>query len=192
MANRLTPEQWQSIRTIWEYNPDEPALTAAAAIAGNKHGFSPPTKQSLSEHAKKNGWERKGSMAGINQAAHRRADALVNPDGSERDKPDRKPDPSGPIKEAAAREESVDARSEVLARHRTEWKQVAVLRQEALQVRATDPDRAFARAKLAKITAEMTKIQQEGERKAWGLDDLGDFDPSRMTDEQLERIIRGG
>jgi hypothetical protein len=44
------------------------------------------------------------------------------------------------------------------------------LRQEAIADREADHKEAFERAKLAKITAEMTAIQQAGERKAWGLD----------------------
>lgn len=48
--------------------------------------------------------------------------------------------------------------------------QVAKLRQEAVDKRKEDQDSAFAAAKFAKITAEMTAIQQAGERKAWSLD----------------------
>ena len=71
---------------------------------------------------------------------------------------------------AAAIDAEAERRVAVVARHRTEWEQVAALRREALQVREDDPADAFQRAKLAKITAEMTAIQQAGERKAWGLD----------------------
>ncbi len=92
----------------------------------------------------------------------------------------------------ASRTESEDLRAEVTARHRQEWKQVAILRQEALAVRVSNPDQAMVKAKLAKIVAETTAIQQAGERKAWGLDIL--VDPGALkdlTDQQLEDIING-
>ncbi|MEI7606328.1 MAG: hypothetical protein WCJ64_02975 [Rhodospirillaceae bacterium] len=89
------------------------------------------------------------------------------------------------------RAESEDLRVTVIARHRSEWLAVAVLRDESADRRHADLGDATSKAKFAKITAEVVKLQQEGERKAWGLDDMGDFDPSKMTDDQLEAIVRG-
>lgn len=196
---RLTDSQWQAIRTVWEYDPDEPSLTVAAERAAKKHSFVAPTKGTVSKRISAdktagNAWERRASMAGINQAAHRKADAMVDSDGEKRQtetETETKGNGVSDKKEQAAREDSEDLRAEVIARHRSEWKQVAGLRQEALRDRISNPDVSFGRAKLAKITAEMTKIQQDGERKAWGLDELGDFDPSKLSDEELERIIQG-
>jgi hypothetical protein len=97
-----------------------------------------------------------------------------------------------PVKKAAAIDEEADKRAKVAKRHREEWPQVAALRQEAVLIRKTDPDGAFVKAKLAKIIAETTKIQQEGERKAWGLDVV--IDPSalrKMSDQQLEDMANG-
>ena len=76
-----------------------------------------------------------------------------------------------PKKKAAAIDAAADETAAVVRRHRQEWVQVAKLRQEALERRVRDPKESFERAKLAKITAEMTALQQAGERKAWGLDD---------------------
>ena len=79
-----------------------------------------------------------------------------------------------PNKKAAAIDAAADETAAVVCRHRQEWVQVAKLRQEALERRVRDPKESFERAKLAKlakITAEMTALQQAGERKAWGLDD---------------------
>lgn len=91
------------------------------------------------------------------------------------------------------REEAVDAeaekRAEVVKRHRAEWIQVAKLRQEAGEVRMADPANAERRAKLAKLFAEVTALQQAGERKAWGLDSV--VDVRKLTDEQLAKIIQG-
>jgi hypothetical protein len=75
---------------------------------------------------------------------------------------------------AETKKELVDAAAENIIdigqRHQREWETVIMLRQEALSVREADSKEAFERAKLAKITAEMTAIQQTGERRAWGLD----------------------
>ena len=87
MAARLTPEQWQSVRTVWEYDPDEPSLTVAAERAAKKHKFTAPNKSSLSRKMEadvKAGqpWERRASLNGINKAAHRKADGMVDSGGN--------------------------------------------------------------------------------------------------------------
>lgn len=197
MAARLDPALWAEIRRHWEYDPDEPSLQVAASRAAEKHSFNPPTKASIHERLKKEGWERRGTMAGVNQSAHRKADALVEADGSRAEtrqpdgKPDGKPDVSGAQKRQASREESEDKRAEVLARHRQEWRQVAVLRQEALAKRTTDAADAFLRLKIAKISAETTMLQQVGERRSWGMDTPDAADVSKMTDAQLEALVKG-
>lgn len=185
--NLLSPEQWQSIRTIWEYDPGEPTYRQASGQASDKFKFTAPGKTTVESRAKKEGWQRKSSLNGINVAAQRKADKMSNSDGSAKVS-----DASDPKKEQAARLESEDLRAEVLIRHRTEWKNVAVLRQEALVIRASNPDNAFTKAKLAKITAEMTMIQQIGERKAWGLDVIVDPRSVKdMSDEELEAAAAG-
>lgn len=192
---RLTPDQWQAIQTIWEYDPDEPTYNAASLRASEKFKFKPPGKTTIESRAKKQGWERRGSLNGINSAAQRKADSLTLSDGGPVPSDAKAPgisDGSDPKLAQAARDESENKRAEVIARHRNEWKQIAVLRQEALALRTSNPDIAMSKIKLAKIAAETTAIQQVGERKAWGLDIL--VDPGsvkNMTDEQLEAIIAG-
>ena len=141
-------------------------------------------------------WQRK---SGIGVAAQGRRIRCVSRPGNrtkqneQNDKPGGKQnDVPNPAMAQASRTESEDLRAEVTARHRQEWKQVAILRQEALAVRVSNPDQAMVKAKLAKIVAETTAIQQAGERKAWGLDIL--VDPGALkdlTDQQLEDIING-
>jgi len=65
---------------------------------------------------------------------------------------------------------AVDARSEVLLRHRREWGVVRGLLAEAIKARD------FERAKLAKITAETLAIVQANESRAWGLDQHANFE----------------
>ena len=94
---------------------------------------------------------------------------------------------------AQERQKAVDAeaekRAEIVRRHRNEWVQVVKLRQEAGDIRMTDPMAADRRARLAKLFAETTTLQQAGERKAWGLDVT--VDVRKMTDEQLIAIVKG-
>ena len=59
---------------------------------------------------------------------------------------------------------AVEARTNIITRHRTEWNAPRQLAYEAVKTRD------YNKAKLAKIAAETLKIVQEGERKAWGLD----------------------
>lgn len=196
----LTPAQWAAIRQCWEYDLDEPGYTEAASRTGHRLGFDPPSKQAISkrhtnDRLRGSPWQRLGSMMGINQAAQRKADALVEIEEPIHNKPQITPTVTDPQERAAiiqqGREEAEDKRAAVLARHRTEWKQVAALRQEALKDRALQLTQSFERAKLAKITSEMTSIQQAGERKAWGLDDIQIPDLAKKSDAELRSILDG-
>lgn len=64
----------------------------------------------------------------------------------------------------AAEETAGELRGKVIGRHRKEWNVPRALVQEAVAARD------FGKAKLAKITSEALKIIQDGERKAWGID----------------------
>lgn len=190
----LDPSLWAEIQRHWEYDPDQPSYAVAATRAAEKFQFSPPSKSTIDSRAKRENWERRGSMTGINQSAMRKADAMVNSDGTPvSDAPsDGRSDASDAKKAQASRAESEDKRAEVTARHRQEWAQVAVLRQEALQRRNADSGESFHRLKIAKITAEITTLQQNGERKAWGMELT--IDPAHiaeMSDAQLEAISAG-
>lgn len=196
---RLTESQWGAIRSVWEYDPDEPSFDVAAARAAAKYQFKAPAKSSVFDRHTKEKWEWRGNLNGINSAAQRKADAMVDstgtrsipnaPDGKPSEKPN---DVRNPALAQASRIESEDLRAEVTARHRAEWKNIAILRQEALNLRNTDLDKSMFKMKLAKVAAETTAIQQQGERKAWGLDILVDVGSLKdLTDAQLEAIVKG-
>lgn len=68
-----------------------------------------------------------------------------------------------PKKRAAAIDAAADRSAEVVRRHQTEW--------EDHRTRFGSVPADFDDGKLAKISAEMLKIRQEGERRAWGLDE---------------------
>ena len=191
----LTASQWAAIRQCWEYDPDEPTLDVAIGRMAEKHGFLPPTKQAASKHKRVEDWQRRGSLKSIVQAAYRKADRMVTSEGApEPPREDPFPARGMPKVEIAlqAREESEDKRAELLARHRQEWRQIAGLRQEAIKLRESNAIQAEQRARLAKSAAETTKMQQDGERKAWGLDDmpaLPDF--TKLSDDQLRALMSG-
>ena len=190
---QLTAAQWAAVRLAWEYDVDMPSYDVAAARAAEKLDSTPPSRQAISKRftrVQKLGspWQRCGSLSGINQAAQRKADSLVDwVNLRNGDRPTLEPpDELRAQFTQEVRQESEDKRAAVLARHRDEWRKIIELRREALNL----PD-SFERAKLAKISAEITSIQQAGERKAWGLDDIHIPDMSRKSDSELRAILDG-
>ena len=79
---RLALDLWQAIRNCWECDPDSPSHEVAAFRAGEKFKFKPPSKSNVYAKCQKESWERKGTMNGINVAAQRKADALVDSSGN--------------------------------------------------------------------------------------------------------------
>lgn len=207
-TNRLSEAFWLAIREHWEFDPDEPSTPEAVRRAAEEHGFYPPSRVAANKRARKEGWTRRGAMQGVLRAAQQRADAMVQSDGN-----------FEPItKQQAAkqawfersidlREESEIKRAEVLARHRSDWKDVIVLREEGMKcahlATPEHPDtnidqeqeqmiRASAWMKLAKLTAETIAAQQAGERKAWGMDEIPQLpDVTKMTDAALQALVSG-
>lgn len=146
---RLTADQWESIRAEREAGG---MITVIAAKYGISH-------QAILKRSRKEGWSDGADVQGLIRRRAEQKVASVPPQG-------------GPKNRAEAIDAAAEETAAVVRRHRQEWIQVVKLRQEALSVREHDPAEAFTRAKLAKITAEMTAIQQSGERKAWGLDEM--------------------
>ena len=194
----MKPENWAAIRLSYEYDPDQPSMVVAAKRAAEKFGFKSPASSTIAYRMKKdsangNSWERYGDMKGINAAAHRKADSLMlskESSGESSDFEGKKLTTISAEKHQATRDDSIDLRAEVNDRHRTEWKIPILLRNEALQNRKVDPKKSLELMRLAKLTAETIMIQQNGERKAWGLDEIY-IDVSKMTDEQLQDILNG-
>lgn len=196
---RLTRENWKSIRDSWEYDVDLPSYSVAAKRAAEKYKFDAPDKSSVCRRAdldKKQGsaWDRLNvDLEHINENAHRKADTIILADGSEvthTNKTQRDSDELSIKKAQATKDESEDLRAEVIARHRQEWKIAIGLRNEALQDRKVDIKAAIEKARLAKIAAEVLQIQQNGERKAWGLNEIN-IDVSLLSDAQLQDLING-
>ena len=143
---RLTRDQWAAARVRWE---SDPTLTMVAI--GNEFGVS---EAAVRQRAKADGWVKLGSMKSIQEAAQRKADEKL------RSKFDDE------VQKASTRELAEDIRADVIERHRCDW---AEHRQHfAVGDIAAD----FEMGKSAKISAEMLKIRQAGERAAYGLDEV--------------------
>lgn len=176
---RLNENQWIEARAYWEVDDK-----VTAADVAKKFGTS---KQAVAKQIKTKAWAKKQTLSQIAQRAHVAADAKPLIEKKIREQKAEKEaakvvgkvvgevvdsekvvaDNLKRIVEAAtkaAEEQAVDARAEVIARHRTEWDDHKLLLTDAIETSN------FDKAKLAKITAETTMIRQTGERKAWGLD----------------------
>jgi len=70
---------------------------------------------------------------------------------------------SDPKKRAAAIDAAAERSAEVVRKHQAEW--------HDHRTRFGSVPNDFEDGKLAKISAEMLRIRQEAERRAWGLDD---------------------
>lgn len=99
-----------------------------------------------------------------------------------------------PQKKAEAFDRAAEAKAAVIQRHKAEWDEHKRHIMEALE------EGNFDKAKLAKITAETLKIRQDGERKAWGIQDVlpphaqgGNatvkIDLSRMEPQKLAELV---
>jgi hypothetical protein len=198
---RLSQDQWAAIRTEWEGEPQASFLGIA-----NRYGVQ---ASSISRRAIREGWAKRGQLASINEAAQRKADAEFGTES----KGETQNKSKGTVADLAARDQSEDLRAAVLTRHRREWAELEIYRRHALlamdrakdtmdmaiaggvPASAQDKD-AWVAAKTAADTAKanMTTLQikQDGERKAWGLDDAAiRIDVTRASDEELAAMVKG-
>lgn len=192
---KIPPEYWEHIRKHWEEDDDHPNPGEAARRAAKEHGFKAPTYRAVQYHIEHDKWQRVSNLEGIVGAAQRKADAMVEVDGVATVPPDE-------ATPKTRRAEAEDKRAMVLSRHRREWRRVSSLRddavaawQEALAEFKTLPiesriKQSVQMAQFSKTIAETTKIQQDGERKAWGLDDVPSLpDFSKMSDAELRAFV---
>ena len=134
-------------RYDWETIRAEYEAGASMGELSRRHGVD---KAAISRRAKKEGW-----LTDLSEVVNRRAEAKVNGIVNTVD----------PKKRAEALDRAADAKAAVILRHKEEWQRHQQLINDALAANN------FDKAKLAKITAETIKIRQEGERKAWGIND---------------------
>lgn len=182
----LAESHWAAIRSHWELDSDSPSCATAAKRASYDLGFNPPTKQAvaarmkLDAEFKNDAWTRRGRLAEINVDAQRRADSLVNADGRAAEKKTEEP---GEVR--SDQDEAATKRAAVLVRHRQEWMLVVSLRQQALHALKGSRTESLDLLKVARGVADVTQIQQTGERKAWGLDIMDDPTGSQESRTKL-------
>jgi hypothetical protein len=202
---RLTPEQWHQARIAWESVPN-----ATYESVGAQFGTS---KQSVWKRATSEGWKKSSSTPVINDAANRRADAMVDPPtGLKGDGVDAKLDASSPsriksekVTDPASDEESIRKKATIIAGHRDEAGQLGLLLKAArntfvaaVQLQGSDDDKkaAWWRARTAQSAARDAisgaAMRHDMERRAWGLDVVVDPDQLRnLSDADLELLVAG-
>lgn len=141
-------------RYNWETIRAEYEAGATMGELSRRHGVD---KAAISRRARGEGWTRD-----VSGAVDRLTDAKVNGIVNTAD----------PQKKAEAIDRAAEAKAAVIMRHKAEWDRHKVIMDEALA------NEDFNVAKLAKITAEMLKIRQDGERRAWGIQDKSEPGPA--------------
>lgn len=159
---RLTTAQWLEARTLFE-SAERPSLEDIGRKIGVSH-------VAILKRSRKEQWQRAGEQVRINQSAIAKADAKVTSDATS------KVTDVTAKSRIASREQSEDLRAEVLVRHRQEWGGARERIYAGLKAHreATDRDSkalAFDDLKAAKISAEAMTLVQNGERKAYGMED---------------------
>lgn len=145
---RLTKDQWSSARIEWESD-----RSVNDSMIAEKYGIS---QQAVTKKRTHEQWQRAGVLQNISQRAQIEADARLCQKQSEVVPHNQKAD----VVDAA-----IEIRAKILETHRADWKE----HREHFTLGAIAG--SFDLGKSAKITAEMLKIRQEGERKAYGLDE---------------------
>lgn len=171
-ASELIRKRYAMARARYETDPKETQAALAREL-----GIS---RQALNQVVREQGWVKALDGGGLAQAANVAADRTVPeevkdllgpipPHPTRAPRPEPAPDKLLPpatmpdmTPEATAL--AVNARADVLGRHRREWGVVRGLLQEAVSKRDGE------RVKLALRSAQTLRLAQEGERKAWGLD----------------------
>lgn len=173
---KLTPEQWLECRHRWE--------------ADHRDGYQwlvdemnlPVAHVSVRRVALRDGWKKAGSMKSIVQRAHIQADAksAKRNDGHTKGNGMGNALPSNSSVTHA--EAAVDIRSDVIDKHRAEWSE----HREIFPLSSLVGN--IEKGREGKIAAEMLKLRQDGDRKAWGLDAIVQEDHSAATDADLDAI----
>jgi hypothetical protein len=166
---RLTPEQWNDIRAKFEVGASARELSV---IFGISH-------TAINKKAEKEGWTRSIEPA-IRRKVSEKVSGYVSSDNLS--------------KRAEAIDAEAERRAAVIERHREEWPTVREMVEAGCKTHSEassleEKRIAFEDLKAAKIASETLKIIQDGERKAWNLDQI--VDVTTLTDEQLAAIAKG-
>jgi hypothetical protein len=162
MAKRLTKDEWAQARILWESD-----TTATDSSIADIYKVS---QQAVSKKRLLEGWQKVGALQGVNQRAQLAADKSCIQVVLHNQKAD-------------VIDMAVEIRADVLERHRGDWAE----HRKYFTIAGIAAD--FELGKSAKITAEMLKIRQEGERKAYGLDEVQTTDKKESLADAITNLI---
>ncbi|MDF0605392.1 hypothetical protein HZU77_006975 [Neisseriaceae bacterium TC5R-5] len=170
-SNRLSADDWQRIRETWEIDP---RLGYTWLIEEMHLSVSPVA---IFKRAKKEGRQKQQSteLKKVVEQAHFLADLKAGQLSDYGGTPDTTT--------------AADLRSDVLEQHRTEWQRH---RNQYPPLEIGDEKAGFLRARIAKLAAEVIRLRQEGERKAWGLDTVVEETGTSLSTEELDAIYARG
>ncbi len=162
----LSPKLWIAARAMYESDK-----TATYQSVADEFGLSRTT---VDRRSRQEQWVKYvDNLAGMSERAHHIADnakAALDDAG-----PDLTPEAQAKVQAAVTEETGAEVRARILKRHRDEWAAPRKIAYEAIQKGAAgNIPAAFEQAKLAKITSEVLRNVQDGERKAWGMDRGGE------------------
>lgn len=143
---RLSKSEWTGARQAWEMSQAATDTSVAAEF-----GVS---RQAVSLKRQAEGWQKVGALATVTQRAQLAADKI-----------NLAQDLAANPKKAEALETAVDIRADLLGQHRSEWSE----HRKLFPLANIRDD--FNAGKSAKISAEMLRIRQDGERRAYGISD---------------------
>lgn len=183
----MSKEKWLEIRAQWESDPRPGYVWIVSELSLDVSDIA------VLQKAKREGWAKKASIKTIVQRAQIQADlkgraklSLVQKNVSlDGKKVSAKAKKLSQNVSALTEAESVDMRSSVLERHRDEWKEHAGIFKLGDMV----GEDGLGVARTGKTAAEMVKIRQEGERKAWGLDAIAEDPGTAKTMEELDAMF---
>jgi len=169
---RLTADQWETVRAEFE----------AGATLRELEGRHHVDKAAISRKATRGEWRVSDDVgAAIRAKVNAKVNGVVNAD---------------PVKKAEAINAAADRAAEVQRRHQEEPGVVRGMLYTAVRAHKAAEDKqakalAFDDLKAAKISSEVLMNIHSLERKAWSLDDPGPKDITKLSDAELEAMVRG-
>lgn len=163
--SKVTEPEWAHARRFWETTP--------RATFGEVAEMLGVSRQAVQKRAAKEGWKKGADMHAVAKKAHEVADSVSYREQQEAEKAASEEVRARALQIAEeirqknleeAEKTAIELRARLLEMHRKEWSAVRKIVHGAIS--RSD----FEMAKLGKIVSEATRIIQDGERRAWGLD----------------------
>lgn len=158
---KVTSEEWAELKVKWE---NDPRIGYAWLIKETKIGV---TRDAIRKKAEQERWRKSPAIRTIVQQAH------INADNISLGKTD-----------LNSIQNSIKLRSDIIELHRKEWNDhrriFTLLKMEE----------SLRYAQTAKMSAEVLKLRQDGERRAWALDAVAETEVGHVLQSELDRIYK--